>query len=312
MQTIKKKLRSQYGASITFALLLFLVCAALCSVIIVAATSSAGRMSKLAETDQRYYAVTSAADLITELLKEPVTIVQREEIKKVEKTTHTEVETSVTKTISETVETDEGTQTVDKLVTEITTTFSDYGPVKDPTQIETRQYLINKAAKDIQETDYSETNQVPENNDRIKASLANDAAYWVFENKSDKVERMISLAPSDESPSPLNGTLLPVEIKESLNPQERLLVFTIYNSDNSKGTPYTLELSFQALQTESIIPGTAVKETEIQYQTPVTTYPAADTVVKTTTTITTVTSTVVNTTIKAFTWELKSVRTISA
>ena len=310
MQTIKRKLGSRRGASITFALLLFLVCAVLSSVIIVAATSSAGRMSKLAETDQRYYAVTSAADLVKELLDEPVSIVQREEIKKVEKTTHTEVETSVTKTVSETVETDDGPQVVEKQVTEVTTEFSDYGPVKDPTQIDTRRYLISKAAKDILNTDYSETNQVPGDGKRIKASLVTDAAYWVFDNSPDKVERTISLTPAEGTA--LNGTLLPVEIKESLNPQEGLLVFTIYNSDNSKGTPYTLELSFQASLTESILPGTAVKTTEISYQSPMITYPAIDTEVKTTTTITTVTTTVVNTTIKSFTWELKSVRTISA
>ncbi len=65
---IKKKLRSQTGASITFALLLFLVCTVLCSVIITAATTSSGRMSRIAETDQRYYAVTSAAELLKDTI----------------------------------------------------------------------------------------------------------------------------------------------------------------------------------------------------------------------------------------------------
>ena len=61
---ILTKLRSRTGASITFALLLFLVCAVLSSVIIVAASAAAGRMSGIAEADQRYYAVTSAAELL--------------------------------------------------------------------------------------------------------------------------------------------------------------------------------------------------------------------------------------------------------
>ena len=65
---IVNKVRSQTGASITFALLLFLVCAVLCSVIIVAATTSAGRMSGIAEADQRYYAVSSAAELLQALI----------------------------------------------------------------------------------------------------------------------------------------------------------------------------------------------------------------------------------------------------
>ena len=65
---ILNKLRSRRGASITYALLLFLVCAVLCSVILTAGTAAAGRMSKMAETDQRYYAVTSAAELLTDMI----------------------------------------------------------------------------------------------------------------------------------------------------------------------------------------------------------------------------------------------------
>ena len=61
---MKRKLRSEKGASITFALLLFLVCAMVSSVVIVAATTASGRMSNLAEIDQRYYAVSSAAELL--------------------------------------------------------------------------------------------------------------------------------------------------------------------------------------------------------------------------------------------------------
>lgn len=61
---MKRKLRSEKGASITFALLLFLVCAMVSSVVIVAATSASGRMSNLADIDRRYYAVSSAAELL--------------------------------------------------------------------------------------------------------------------------------------------------------------------------------------------------------------------------------------------------------
>ena len=68
MNRIRKKLASDRGASITFALLLFLVCAVLSSVIIVAATAASGRMSRLSEMDKRYYSVTSAAALIKEVL----------------------------------------------------------------------------------------------------------------------------------------------------------------------------------------------------------------------------------------------------
>ena len=70
MNKAKSKLRSQTGASITFALLLFLVCAVLSSVILVAATTAAGRMAGIAETDQRYYAVTSAAEAFKDLISD--------------------------------------------------------------------------------------------------------------------------------------------------------------------------------------------------------------------------------------------------
>ena len=68
MNKVKRKLKNQTGASITFALLLFLVCAVLSSVIIVAATAASGRMAGIAEADQRYYNVTSACRLLEELI----------------------------------------------------------------------------------------------------------------------------------------------------------------------------------------------------------------------------------------------------
>jgi len=68
MNAMKNKIKSQRGASITFALLLFLVCAVISSVVIVAATAAGGRMSQIAQSDQRYYAVTSAAELLKDAL----------------------------------------------------------------------------------------------------------------------------------------------------------------------------------------------------------------------------------------------------
>lgn len=76
MNNMMKKLRSDKGASITFGLLLFMVCAVLCTVIIVAATTASGRLANMAEADQRYYSVTSACGLLEELLDEQeVTVV---------------------------------------------------------------------------------------------------------------------------------------------------------------------------------------------------------------------------------------------
>lgn len=95
---ISRKLRSRTGASILFALLLFLVCAVLASVALTAATASSGRMSEIAKSDQRYYAVTSAAELMKTLIDgKSVTIT---------KITVVEVETDDTLQSTETTTTD--------------------------------------------------------------------------------------------------------------------------------------------------------------------------------------------------------------
>lgn len=57
-------MRSQRGASLPLALLLFLICALLASVVLSASTTAAGRHAQLSSMDQRYYSVTSAANLV--------------------------------------------------------------------------------------------------------------------------------------------------------------------------------------------------------------------------------------------------------
>ena len=69
MRRISLKLHNSDGASITFALLLFLVCAVVGSVILTAATSASGRISKTAEIDQRYYSLTSAAEYLKNIIE---------------------------------------------------------------------------------------------------------------------------------------------------------------------------------------------------------------------------------------------------
>ena len=94
MIAMKNKIKSQKGASITFALLLFLVCAVISSIVIVAATAVGGRASQMAELDQRYYAVNSAAELLRDVLEQQTVTV-----------------TTGTKTVS-TVQTVKGIETV--------------------------------------------------------------------------------------------------------------------------------------------------------------------------------------------------------
>ena len=77
MNRLKKKLNSERGASITWALLIFLVCAVVGSAVLVAGTAASGRMSKAAENDQRYYAVNSAARLLIKKIDgQTVTIIK--------------------------------------------------------------------------------------------------------------------------------------------------------------------------------------------------------------------------------------------
>ncbi len=91
LKKISNKIRSQRGASIIFALLLFLVCAALGSAVLIAGTAAAGRAADTAKMDQHYYAVTSAAGLLKDSLSKqgPFTVVR-------EKTTTTEITTVLT------------------------------------------------------------------------------------------------------------------------------------------------------------------------------------------------------------------------
>ncbi len=75
MNGMRNRLQSQRGASITFALLLFLVCAVISSVVIVAASTAGGRLSTVREMDQRYYAATAAADVLRQTLDGKTAIV---------------------------------------------------------------------------------------------------------------------------------------------------------------------------------------------------------------------------------------------
>ena len=77
VRKILKKLNDQAGASITFALLLFLVCAVVGSAVLVAGTAASGRMSKIAEMDQRYYAVNSAAHLLSKSISDETVTVKK-------------------------------------------------------------------------------------------------------------------------------------------------------------------------------------------------------------------------------------------
>lgn len=159
MRAIQKKIQSQRGASITFALLLFLVCAVLSSVVIVAATTASGRMSRLAETDQRYYAVTSAAELLRDVMKEKTVSIVK-----------------VTKSYS--------TVTYRDGVPEETVQNQNGAAAAEPT---TEEYIIanfeKTRASEIVEADLPADCKVKTGNDLTKLRIENTAGYSYLKNQ---------------------------------------------------------------------------------------------------------------------------------
>lgn len=71
-----RKLRSQSGVSLSVALLFFVVCAALASMILAAAYAASGRVTRRMTLNQDHYAVDSAASLISDELKNDVIVIQ--------------------------------------------------------------------------------------------------------------------------------------------------------------------------------------------------------------------------------------------
>lgn len=63
---LRNRIRSNSGATILLALLFFLLCAMAGSIILSAGSAAAGRISGLKETEQSFYSVTSAAQVLRE------------------------------------------------------------------------------------------------------------------------------------------------------------------------------------------------------------------------------------------------------
>ena len=228
MNNVFGKLRSQTGATISFALLMFLVCTVLCTVILAAATAASGRLSRIAETDQRYYAVTSAAELLIRLIDgKTVSIVEVEE-------------------------------------TEYTTTYTS-GTAGTPVEgnSETRSYIVpDKMAAEISEVDCIEENRVGnegdsgfiENTSYIVDSIPKDAAkhYLVRETPAG---RMLTLESTFYSEAGMDYDSLAVMVDETLDEGGNitLTIYNMYKGKDTSSTPgdrYTLNLTFNADRSE--------------------------------------------------------------
>ena len=215
---MKTKLRSQEGASITFALLLFLVCAVLCSVLLTAATIASGRMSNTAELDQRYYSVTSAAELVKDMIDgETVSVVE--------------------------VKTETGTVT--------------YGSNGSRTEsmdgtAETKVYLVEKSANEINPaTDLVNENILSESSAN---TILKNIAY--NQNNSTGINRSITLSSDFSSAAGYDYDAMGVTIQEVLDNKGnlKLELFNTYRSkgvSSSEGSRYKVVLSFGVEESET-------------------------------------------------------------
>ena len=218
---ILKKLRSRTGASLSYALLLFLVCAVLCSVILASATAAAGRMAKMAETDQRYYAVTSAAELLKGVFKEHPTV----SVVKVEKSWATETYENGVKKSSASAEAPEG-------------------------EVAEAVYLVaDKKAAEIGEGDL--TNVITVDTTSFP-TIQQDAAKNLFCGTTLR-SRILELTSNFHAAAGLSYDSLAVVISEDLK-ENGEITLTIYNkymkqgANSTVGNRYTLILSFDADQ----------------------------------------------------------------
>lgn len=212
---IKKKLRQETGASITFALLLFLICAVVSSVVLTAATATSGRMSKTAEYDQRYYSVTSAAELMKAQLD------------------------GKTVSIVKVTESTQKTRYTDGIAGEA-------GSVKEDTP---KIYLVaDKTAAGITDADLIERSQIAGDgmnetyvSSLRAASILNDAAWHYSQEKDEAAEKELKLSSSLASGE--NDPLAAV-MEESVDAAGNI-VLTISNAGET-GQQYALLLTFMA------------------------------------------------------------------
>lgn len=74
---VLRKIKSTKGASLSIAILLFMVCAVLGGIILASATAAGGRVRNLSDSDKRYYNITSAAQLLAEELSRKQVVIER-------------------------------------------------------------------------------------------------------------------------------------------------------------------------------------------------------------------------------------------
>ena len=210
MNALKNKIQSQRGASITFALLLFLVCAIISSVVIVAATAVGGRASKMAELDQRYYAVNSAAELFRDVLEQQTVTV-----------------TTGTKTVCK--EDQDGTEVSGTK----TITPETYKASMNGSPVSSADSLVIGAAVQLVKEELTN-----------KTTSENKSEKEVEINSLPTVSSLSTLDLTAAGTGITNAAALTVKLTPS-NVASGKMTISVSNQDTSKGT-YTLGLTFKA------------------------------------------------------------------
>ncbi len=221
---IMNKLRSKAGASITFALLLFLVCAVLCSVIVAAASAAAGRMSKIVQSEETYYAVTSAAEMMKKMIDgKTVSLV---------KVTRTEYDTPYTNG-------NPGTATQASAPTEYYYLIADENP---------SDVLVNHTFKSGTTDDSFLVDSV------VIDTIPKDAAKHIKDGTSLTTRELKITSSYNFSPKP-GYDVLAVTVNENLDYSDGKIKLTLYNTYKSDGSVnigtsgYTMLLEFGADKT---------------------------------------------------------------
>ena len=249
MNQLQRKLRSQKGASITIALLIFLVCAVVGVSVLVAGTASAGRMASAAKADQRFYAVSSAGEQLIGMIEgEQVQVI-------IKKTTETDISSGEKTTTKE--------LTLKKRLVDNTGTNTDG-------EGGSASYTVVESFNEVQLDENGKLSSPA-----FDSYNTEEAYRHIVEEKNAPATRTIKLEVSGYPE-------LTCYLEQTWRPEGRM-VFQVYNAnikaDGTEGSPgdayekYMLMLTFdevktgEALETSTVMSDDSSKEIETETRT---------------------------------------------
>lgn len=262
IMNLKKIIQSNKGASIFFALFVFLVCAGVGSVVLASGSAAAGRVSKVSETDRRYYSVMSAVDLLKDTIDG-----QEFEVDRTKVTTVTTVYTIESLGEEDTEVQPERTLESENVTVEYTTSVSQMKGAKGQTagdglSIDRGDSLPGDAAIDLILGPYPIVKSYRESSDRTGSEATEEEDNPGKEAGTVTAEAQWNQtcpAFSEEEICSYTLSLSDGEVKDSLSAEVESvlswdgangkLTFTVTSSDGETGR-YSAKIIFDALITE--------------------------------------------------------------